>query len=422
MESLQGQEGKLDELAFSLLLGFEPFPYQLEFLLDKSNRIEFVAGRQVGKSTVTAIKALHAALTKPENTILVIAPVLRQSNIIFSKMREMLLKQTLFFNEVDRMTMTTIIFKNKSRVYCLPAGQTGETVRGFTANLVIVDEAAYLPEEVYVSIEPSLATTNGGLIFLGSPAGKIGRFWEAWNSQNFSKHHVPSSESPLISQQFLDEKRESMTEIQYRQEFMGEFVEEVDVFFNMSLIMRSAKILEESTKPEAGWDYFLGVDLARYGTDESAFVIARMNSETAEMVWYETTAKKALTDATGRVRALDAIWNFRAIHVDETGLGAGVVDALKEAFVLKPGKIIPVTFTSENRENLYTNLKYLMEKERLKILNDKKVIMQLASLRYEFTSGGHLRIIKDEKGNDDLVDGLALAVGSPRVRRPFKVD
>jgi hypothetical protein len=395
----------VDELTFSLLLDLEPYPYQLEFLEDNSERTIFVAGRQVGKTTITSVKALHFAITKANTTTLVLAPTWRQSTIIFSKMREMLMRQPLLMLEIARMTQTMIVFKNGSTIFCLPSGHTGETIRGFTAHLIIVDEGAYVPEDVYVAIEPSLATTQGRLVLLGTPAGKIGRFWEAFQDKNFSTHQVTSYESPLITKEWIDAKKEAYTDVQFRQEFLGEFAEELDVFYPHTLVKEQMADCWED-KPTEG-EYYLGVDLARFGGDESAYVITKRINQYITMVYYETTSKKPLTDAIGRIQALNDKWKFTQIFIDETGLGGGVVDSVREKVSNAQG----MTFTSDKREKIYTDLKYNLEKGLITLLNDKKLLQQMTSLTYKYTleGAGKLKIIKDPRGHDDLVDALALS-------------
>src|SRR5215475_10287256 len=72
-------------------------------------------------------------------------------------------------------------FKNGSRIVALPGSE--KTVRGYSgANLIILDEASRVEDELLGGITPMLATTNGSLIALTTPAGKVGWFYEQWIS------------------------------------------------------------------------------------------------------------------------------------------------------------------------------------------------------------------------------------------------
>ncbi len=71
-------------------LNFQPYPYQKDFLRDNSRRIVACCGRQVGKTTLAAIKALHFALTHDSVRVLVISAGLRQSIYLFDKILELM--------------------------------------------------------------------------------------------------------------------------------------------------------------------------------------------------------------------------------------------------------------------------------------------------------------------------------------------
>jgi len=64
---------KEDPVEFVKLVGFRPFPYQAKLLRDCSKRIVACWGRQTGKSTTAALKALHFAFTGRERTALIIS-------------------------------------------------------------------------------------------------------------------------------------------------------------------------------------------------------------------------------------------------------------------------------------------------------------------------------------------------------------
>lgn len=123
-------------------------------------------------------------------------------------------------------------------------------------------------------------------------------------------------------------------------------------------------------------------------------------------VYIEVIAKQPLTHVHGRITNLHAKFKFRKIYLDETGMGSGPTDYLKEQL---GGIIEPVTFTIPSKMDIYSNLKVLMQNGRIKLPPDKKLVYQLKELMYETTSSGQLKIHHRERGHDDLPDALALA-------------
>jgi len=75
----------LDRVAFARALGLEPDPWQEALLRSSSDRVLLNCSRQSGKSTMTAVIALHRALYHPGSLILCLAPALRQSQELFGK-------------------------------------------------------------------------------------------------------------------------------------------------------------------------------------------------------------------------------------------------------------------------------------------------------------------------------------------------
>jgi phage FluMu gp28-like protein len=405
------------DLFFEKVEGFPPYAYQSVFLYDKSDRICWVSGRQCGKSTSTAIKALHLAITKPRQTIVILAPVQRQSSLIFMKIRDCINRVSGLKNYLVQESQTMLQFENESIIYCLPAGNDGAFIRGFAANMIIVDEAAQVKEAVWKAILPFLATTRGKLILISTPFGMQNFFYKASCDPSFSQHKVLSVECPLIDKSWLEAQSRLLTEIEYRQEYLCEFLSVADAYFPEELI--NSIIDHEWTQtfvPEVK-EYYAGVDLARFGSDSSVYTIMERVGNNYRVCEIVETTKKPLTDAIGRILDLDRKWNFRKIYVDATGLGAGVTDVTHESFELQSldmrirEKVEPITFTVENKEVMYRNLKRLMEQGRLKIPLHQKLVSQLKQLQYEFTTS-HLKIHHPDEPNahDDFPTSLALAV------------
>ena len=144
-------------------LRFEPKADQEQLLAATNRYVILNCHRQWGKTTVTAVRAVHRAATYRNQTIVIISPTLRQSRMLANRCRE-------FAGELgcelgtDGTNAQSIVFPNGSVILPLPAHP--DRVRGFTADLLIVDEAARVPDEVFVAATPMLATTDGGLWLL----------------------------------------------------------------------------------------------------------------------------------------------------------------------------------------------------------------------------------------------------------------
>jgi len=124
-------------------------------------------------------------------------------------------------------------------------------------------------------------------------------------------------------------------------------------------------------------------------------------------------------------------FKFKKILCDSTGLGAGAVDVLAKKLNISHKSsqqnynqklsdhdiVVGLTFTIKSKQDIFSNLKVLMEQGNLKIPNHKKLIFQLKDFRYEITPSGNLKLHHSDGGFDDLVDALACAAHGLRGKK-----
>jgi terminase large subunit-like protein len=194
--------------------------------------------RQSGKNTTAAILGLHRAVYHPKSLVLLVSPSLRQSSELFRKVTEFLgyLSARPKLVEDNKLSCT---LENKSRIVSLPSSEA--TVRGFSGvDLIIEDESSRVSDDLYRTVRPMLAVSNGKLILMSTPFGKRGHFFEEWtNNQGWEKIEAKATECPRIGPEFLEEERHSLGEWWFRQEYMCEFMEPVDQVFSYDLVMQS---------------------------------------------------------------------------------------------------------------------------------------------------------------------------------------
>jgi hypothetical protein len=228
----------LDRVAFAKKLGNTPDSWQEEFLRSSADRVLLNCSRQSGKSTMSAVIALHRALYHPGSLVLCLAPALRQSQELFGKVSS-------FYRDLGRPVppqgerKLSLELENGSRIITLPGSE--KTIRGFSdAALLLVDEASRVDDGLYYAIRPMLAVSGGSLIMLSTPYGKRGVFYEEWISgHEWERFEVPASQCPRISEAFLREEEETLPPFIYRQEYECSFEETEDQVFTTDLIDRA---------------------------------------------------------------------------------------------------------------------------------------------------------------------------------------
>jgi phage terminase large subunit-like protein len=212
-----------DLVKFARSVGIEPDPWQVDVLTSTHPRKILCCGRQTGKSTVAAVLAIHKALTRPGSTVLVVAPGERQAKLLFSKAAS-IYKRAGYPLPAHSERRTGLELSNGSVIEALPAVE--RTTRGYSVNLLIVDEAAAVPDADYMGILPALIATQGQQVLLSTPRGKRGFFFDLYHSEDdWARYLVRSDETPRIRQEDLEVFRQTMPEQFFRQEFYCEFLD-----------------------------------------------------------------------------------------------------------------------------------------------------------------------------------------------------
>ncbi len=376
--------------------------WQKDVLACKGN-VVLRSGRQVGKSTVISQKAGEYACNHPQKTILVIASVERQAFLIFEKILAYIYDnhKNLIKRGKDRPTKSRIRLTNGSVIHCLPTGLSGYGIRGYTIDLLIADEAAFIPEEVWTAVTPMLAVTKGDIILLSTPFGKGGYFFRCFEDETFTSFHVSSEDCPRISKEFLEQEKKRMSRLQYAQEYLGEFVDELRRFFSTELIQ---SCMQPFVLPKEGKRY-LGVDVARMGRDDSVLFSVKERNNILYQLEMEVTSKTRLTETTRMILNADQRHNYKKIFIDDGGMGVGVFDPLLENPQTKR-KVIPINNSSRGldsdrndgrkkkllKEDLYNNLLSLMEQGRIKLREDPDIALSLKSIQAEYSEAGKMKI------------------------------
>jgi hypothetical protein len=237
---------------FAISLGIDPDEWQAEVLASDHPRKILCCGRQTGKSTVAAILALHKALTQPGSVVLVVAPGERQAKLLFSKAAS-LYRQVGYPLPAHSERRTGLELSNGSVIEALPAVE--RTTRGYSVDLLVVDEAGAVPDMDYFGILPALIATQGEQVLLSTPRGKRGFYHELWHSgDDWQRVMVRSDEVGRIREEDLEVFRQSMPEAFYRQEFECAWLDTEGGLFSYEDIESALALGEDVEALEIGGD------------------------------------------------------------------------------------------------------------------------------------------------------------------------
>ncbi len=219
----------IDPVSLMRAAGMDPDDWQAELLSVRPARALLCCGRQVGKSTCAAVMALHEAVTIDDSTTLMVSPSQRQSSELLSRVRS-LLSQLPDPPGVANESSLQIRFTNNSRILSLPA--TESTVRGYSCELLLLDEAARCESALIDAVKPMLAATGGRMIAMSTPYGRQGWFAESWfGDGTWHRTEVRADQCPRISPAFLAQEKATLPAAVYQSEYEAVFTDAVDAVF-----------------------------------------------------------------------------------------------------------------------------------------------------------------------------------------------
>lgn len=205
-------------VVFERAFGVDALEWQLPYLREQRNTI-LLKGRQIGASLGAAALAIHLAVYRPNALAAIVSPTQKQSSEITTRARAGLrnLGERLVQDSASLLRL-----RNGSRILSLPGTPT--SVRGWSAQLLIIDEAAFVLHETFTAVRAVIAT-GGRLVVQSTPAAEVGDFHELVTADDPGWAHftVRSDSVSTISGAFLEGERRAMSPDAYAAEYECQF-------------------------------------------------------------------------------------------------------------------------------------------------------------------------------------------------------
>ena len=376
-------------------------PWQKDYIAAKGNTF-LLCGRQSGKSAAASIKFGEKAAKTKNSSILMISYTEKQAFLLFSKCLMYLRDKypyLIILKGKDKPTQHRIKLKNGSQILCYAAGKSGFGLVGHTITDLVVDEAHLMNRQIFIQLTPTLSVTKGTLNVLGTASEKEGYFYECSDDfalgdkirDDFTRFYVSAEDCPRHTKEFLDNEKKSMSDLEYAQQYLAQFTDELKRLFSDELIDKCCTIKRGEAR--AG-KYYLGMDIAGMGEDLSTFeIISKIDNEQFDQVENITTSKTYTTETSKKALDLHEIYNFKKIGVDSGGLGFGVFSELLYEPKTKD-RVVELNNSSRAKdsqdgkakllkEEMYITLLMLMQKGFIKLLDDDELKYSLKTIQWE---------------------------------------
>ncbi len=436
-------------------LGAQPWQKQKD-ILNALRDNDYVAVRSCngsGKTFTAALATLWWLMAHDEAIVITTAPSERQvRQLLWREIRSLYNKNKELIG--GKITQTRLELSNKRYAYGFST-DTADRFQGFHSPniLIVVDEASGLREYLFDPILGCLTSDNSKLLMIGNPLNLSGTFYDAFhkNLAHFATIHISAFDTPAfqentIAPAFLanrtdhilarnDEhpngiatpkfvenvaRQRGTKSVAYMVRVLGDLPEEAD---DTLIPLRDIEAAAKRTLPFFDEDEpVMGVDIARYGNDLTVLVVRR-GPQVIDMV---ALRRSGLMETAGRIANMAKDHDVKAVHIDEVGMGAGVLDALKERDLENVIGVnggtksdSPERFVNR-RAQLYYGLKQRFEDDDIAIPDDAELISQLAALTHTYNARGQLvletkdKIRRSGHQSPDKADALALAFHKPQ--------
>lgn len=417
------------------VLGATPEPYQEDLLRAVARgdrKISVRSGHGTGKSTALSWAMLWFLLFRYPCKVVVTAPTTAQLyDALFAELRRWInelpeVLRELLEVKADRVELRgapseAFISLRTSRA------EQPEALAGVHSDnvLLVVDEASGVPEQVFEAASGSMSGESATTLLAGNPTRTSGTFYETHTKlrEHWTTLHWSCVDSPRVSREFVEEMKLRYGEDSnaFRIRVLGEFaLGDDDVIIPLHLAEAAVDrdvALTPNLRP------IWALDVARYGSDRTVLLKRTGNVVTDVGVWQGLD----LMATVGRVKAqYDALLPSQRpneIMVDSIGLGAGVVDRLRELGLPVRGINVSEAPAFGNtylnlRTELIFRVRGWLELRTSRLPKMGELITELTSIRYSFSSTGK---VKAESKDDmrkrgvrspDIADALFLSFAS----------
>lgn len=391
--------------------GFTPTLKQKEIIeACLSQGIKYIIGcfgRQAGKSFTAMNLLLKWALEDNSSVSMWVSPVYSQAKKVFTELTNTI-AGTGLTKSVNKSELT-ITFINGSVIY-FRSGEREDTLRGYTLDYLVIDEAAYIKDEVWNTVlRPTVLVNGKKVLFISTPKGRNWFYNLAMRGMSdeypqYKTFHATSFDTPYITEEELVEAKMSLPETIYKQEILAEFIDDGgEVFGNLKLTC----VLNNYPNYDPSKKYYAGLD---FGRQNDYTVLTILNTD-GEMVDFYRERQKSWDIIISEVVAKLKKW--RPVCFAEVN---SIGDVLYEQIKKQYPSVQPFITNSDSKQNMIEDLIMGMNEEKIKLPSPEvntDLYKELSVFTYEYSPKS--RKIKYGAPNgfhDDTVISLALSYHS----------
>lgn len=354
--------------------------------------------RQCGKSFLASLILIYFSLNKRDTTSLIVEPTLNQSRRVFKEITKMLEGSNIIKNA--NQSLLSIDFINGSEIIFKSAEQY-DAIRGYSVSgILIVDEGAFIVDDVYEILFPVRDAHNSPMLVISTPLFCDGYFYRLFTSTNSKSYDwCDYDTSMFLSDEKLEQYRNTLSELKFRSEYLGQFITDGGyVFRNITKCVLSNSIVK-------GEPVVCGIDWA-VGNDGDDTVLSLLDANANAVDFIRINNMSPVEQIDTIVNKLNTIQSLKKVVVEQNSIGNVYFDMLKHKYS-RHSIITKFNTTNESKRRIIEQLATAFQNENIHIPNDRELINQLQHYAVEKTAKGYT--YNGQGAHDDYVMSLAMA-------------
>lgn len=354
--------------------------------------------RQCGKSFVASLILIYFSLYKRDTISMIVEPTLNQSRRMFKDIVKMLEGSNIIKNA--NQSLLSIDFINGSELIFKSAEQY-DAIRGYSVSgILIVDEGAFIRDDVYEILFPVRDAHNAPMLIISTPLFCDGYFYRLFTSRECKAYNwCDYDTSMFLPDEKLEQYRNTLSDLKFRSEYLGQFITDGGyVFRNITKC-----VVDDSFK--TGEPVVCGIDWA-VGNDGDDTVLSLLDANANAVDFIRLNNMPPVEQINTIVNALNSRPTLKKVVVEQNSIGNVYYDMLKRQYS-RHSIITKFNTTNESKRRIIEQLATAFQNENIHIQNDRELINQLQHYAVEKTKTGYT--YNGAGAHDDYVMSLAMA-------------
>ena len=386
---------------------YTPHPKQMEVHKACSNDdlffISVNAGRQSGKTALSQQQAIKWALDDSNQLIYWVSPTASQADKVYKQILKMIDGQPFMTSSKGGQGDTEIVFYNGSKIQFRSSAQE-DSLRGETIEYLIIDEAAFQKESVFFEILlPMLNVRGRKVLIVSTPKGK-NWFFNMIQKGNIDDKYksflFTSYDNPYSSREVIELAKASMPDVLFRQEYMGEFVDNSAIFENLKEL---CCIDISKSRYESSNHYYMGVDVAL----KDDYTVITVIDKDDNVIWYDRFNKCTAPQLKQRIIDANNKWKPKTLMIEENNQGLPIIDDLEIVHGLR--NIVRFKTTGTSKPEIINNLINAFASKKIKVPNDAIYKSELETFTMTISPTGKPKFAAANGFHDDIPMSLSIA-------------